>query len=797
MEVNQYPAADMSFIHPIQSIERNMSKNLVLVESPAKAKTINKYLGKDFIVEATIGHLRNLPKTKLGVDVDNAFEAKYLNIRGKGDIIKKIKSLAAKSKKIYIATDPDREGEAIAQDIADILVQNERSTLHRVLFNEITKNGVLKAMKQPREIDGDLVSSQRARRVMDRIIGYKISPFLWKAVIEQSGSSSLSAGRVQSVALKLICDREEEIGKFKQVEYWSIWAFFKAESGDVFKAKLFSIDKKDIRTLPKADMSEEEMNEFLKKYLYIRDESSVTEYFNRILEKKNFIISNISKRNIKRNPQAPFITSTLQAEASRRLKMRPKQTMMLAQKLYEGVDLGSEGTVGLITYMRTDSTRISPDFAAEAKEYIASHIGKEYLPETFNIFSKKNGINVQDAHEAIRPTSMLYSPEFVKSHLDKKSFLLYELIWKRFIASQMNPAQLETTVIEISADEFIFKAFGTSIKFKGYMQVYEEIPDQKTDDDKEEYRNETIPQGLVKDQHLGLKELQKTQHFTKPPARFTESTIIKELESKGIGRPSTFSLIVSTIQDRKYVEMIDRKLFPTKLGITVSNILVKNFPEIINESFTASMENELDQIAQGENDYVKVLNDFYTPFSEALKHVEDKVEKLYCDKCKGEMEIKIGRYGKYLACTNYPECKNIKSFKDYSAASQEPEFTGETCEKCGSRTVFRNGKFGRFIGCEKYPDCDYIKNISFGISCPKCKEGDVVERKTKRNKSFYGCSKFPECDFVSWYKPVDIPCPNNDSVYMEDRYTEKKGKYLKCPVCAEEVIQEEIEELEE
>ncbi len=773
-----------------------MAKNLVLVESPAKAKTINKYLGKNYIVESTVGHIRNLPKTKLGVDVDNNFLPQYVTIRGKGDIVKKIKSLASKSDHIYIATDPDREGEAIAQDIADILNGNSSGKLHRVLFNEITKTGVKKAMESPRDIDEHLVSSQRARRVMDRIIGYKISPFLWKAIIEISGSSSLSAGRVQSVALKLICDREEAIDIFIPVEYWSLWAIFKTEKGETFKAKLFSINGKDIKVRPKADLQGAELNEFLEKYLAIADIENAQKIFDILSSKNNFAISNIVKRNTRRNPSPPFITSTLQAEASRRLRMRPKQTMMLAQKLYEGVDLGKEGTVGLITYMRTDSTRLNEEIVNDVRDLIKDTFGQAFVPEIPNSFEKKKKINVQDAHEAIRPTSLTYTPQFVKPFLDNRSYKLYELVWLRFLASQMTPALMETTVIEVSADEYLFKAFGTAIKFKGFMQVYEEIVEPRENtEDREEYANDTIPFGLEKDQKLGLEELQKTQHFTKPPARFTESSLIKELESKGIGRPSTYSMIVSTIQDRKYVDMIERKLSPTKLGKTVSHILVKNFPEIINEDFTANMESELDQIASGENQYINVLNDFYTPFSQALKKVEDKVEKIPCDKCGSEMEIKIGRFGKFLACSNYPECKNIKSLKDIAAANQEPEYTGETCEKCGGRLVFRSGKFGRFVGCEKYPECDFVRNISFGVPCPKCTDGDVVERKSKRGRLFYGCSRYPECDFVSWYKPVAKPCPNEDSKYMEQRYSVKKGQYLRCPVCAEEV-QLETEESE-
>jgi DNA topoisomerase-1 len=775
-----------------------MAKNLVLVESPAKAKTINKYLGKDFTVEATIGHIRNLPKTKLGVDVDDGFKATYLNIRGKGDLIKKIKSLASKSKNVYVATDPDREGEAIAQDIADVITVPNDAKLYRVLFNEITKTGIKYAMENPRGIDEFLVKSQRARRVMDRIIGYKMSPFLWKAIIEMSGSSSISAGRVQSVALKIICDREALVDKFIPTEHWSIWAIFKTDKEETFKAKLFSVDGKDIKIPPKPEMTAEDWKEFLKENFSINDESSAQKIYDVLTNRDNYEITNISKRNTKRNPSAPFITSALQAEASRRLGMRPRQTMMFAQRLYEGVELGDEGTVGLITYMRTDSTRISDEFMPLARDYIKNTYGKEYLPDTPNTYNKKNKTNVQDAHEAIRPTSIKYTPEFVKPFLEKKAYKLYELIWNRFISSQMNPALMETTVVEISADEYLFKAFGSAVKFNGFMQIYEEIFEQKENaDEKDEYRNETIPLGLEKNQKLALSELKKTQHFTKPPARFTESSLIKELESKGIGRPSTYSHIVSTIQDRKYVEMINRKLVPTKLGKEVSRILVKNFPNIINEGFTSLMENELDQIAGGENEYEKVLNDFYQPFSKALKEVEDKIDKIICDKCGGEMIIKVGRFGKYLACGNYPDCENIKSFKEMAAKSQEPEYTGEKCEKCGARTVYREGKYGRFIGCEKFPDCDFIKNITLGIKCPKCREGEVVERKSKRNRLFYGCSRFPDCNFVSWYKPVDQACPNGDSEYMEHRYSKKKGEYLKCPVCGDEVVQEEVHEIEE
>jgi len=776
-----------------------MSKNLVLVESPAKAKTINKYLGRNFHVEATVGHIKNLPKSKLGIDVENAFQPQFVTIRGKGELLKKIKNLSSKSNNIYIATDPDREGEAIAQDIADFINVKKGQKLFRVLFNEITKSGVLKGMNAPRSIDTALVASQRARRIMDRLIGYKVSPFLWKAVIQESGII-LSAGRVQSVALRLICEREIEISKFTTIEYWSIWGFFETSSKEVFKAKLFSVDSKEIKVAPHAHMSESELDEFLKNHVLLNNESDTLKLFNAVKQKTIFEITRIVKKHTKRNPFPPFITSTLQAEASKALRFRAKQTMGIAQKLYEGVDLGKDGTVGLITYMRTDSTRISPEILVDTRDYIKQNFGENYLPAAANQYDKKKNANVQDAHEAIRPTSMEFTPERVKDFLDDKSFKLYQLIWKRFIASQMKPAELETTVIEISAGEFLFKAYGQALLFNGFMRMYVEINEQTYDpevDDKAEAKNESIPVGLEKNDKLLLNDLKETQHFTKPPPRYTESSLIKELESKGIGRPSTYSSIVSTVVDRNYVSVTERKLSPTPLGIKVNGILVQTFPNIFDVSFTARMESELDQIAQGENEFVMVLSDFYKPFSETLAVVEDKVEKILCDKCGNEMAIRFSRFGRYLACTNYPDCKNIKSFKDFSQESKEPEYTGDTCPKCNNRTIYRNGKFGRFIGCEKYPDCDYIKNISLGVACPKCKDGEIVERRSKRNKAFYGCSKYPDCDFVSWNKPIAKACPNGDSAYLEQKYSAKKGNYLKCPVCAEEVIEEIEAENEE
>jgi DNA topoisomerase I len=726
-----------------------MSKDLILVESPSKAKTINKYVGKNYIVEATVGHIRNLPKTKLGIDIENGFEPKFVNIRGKGDVIKKIKSLAGKSNKIFIATDPDREGEAIAQDVLDILTDAQKEKIERVLFNEITKKAVNEALKNTIKIDDHLVTSQRARRVMDRIIGYQVSPFLWRAVIEAYGSS-LSAGRVQSVALRLICEREDDIEKFIPTEYWSIVAVFTTEKGEEIRAKLYEVNGKQIKVPPKPQMTDEDWEEFLKTNFAITKTELANQIAETLRSKNNFYISDLTKKESRKNPYPPFITSSLQVEASRKLRFRPRRTMMLAQQLYEGIDLGAEGTTGLITYMRTDSTRLSEDVVSEARNFINEKYGEKYLPEKAKTYDQKNKKNVQDAHEAVRPTSLKYTPEFVKEFLDEAQFKLYELIWKRFIACQMESARLETTTVSIASDEFVFRSSGTTILFDGYMTLYDEDLEDKDD---QNGNGLLIPAGLEINQKMSLKELNPNQHFTKPPPRFTESSLIKELESNGIGRPSTYAMIMGTIIDRKYVEQVDRKMIPTELGRKVNTILVKNFSNIFNVNFTAQMEEELDSIAEGEIGYLKVLNDFYEPFSKTLKEVEANLEKIKCDKCGSDMDIKMGRFGKFLACTNYPECKNIKSLKDFAPNGGAPEPTGDVCPKCGSNTVYREGKFGRFIGCEKYPDCDFTKIVTLGLKCPKCTDGEVITRRTKRGKIFYGCNRYPDCDFASWTMP--------------------------------------------
>lgn len=761
-----------------------MAKYVVLVESPSKAKTIKKYLGKDYIVEATVGHIKDLPKSSFGVDIENGFKPKIVSIKGKSDILKKIKSLAKGSEKIFIATDPDREGEAIAQDIYESIKNGEKE-IYRVLFHEITEKGVQEGMNNPRKIDYKLVASQRARRVMDRIIGYKVSPLLWNTLhlIESSGDTALSAGRVQSVALRLICEREEEINNFIPFEYWSIIGIFENEKGNKLKSKLYSYQGKTYKVPDKKFETEEEKEEFHTKNFFIPDEQTANE----LLEKcklELFFISRIEKKIVNRNPAAPFTTSTLQQEASKKLFYRPRQTMQYAQKLYEGVELGKNEIVGLITYMRTDSVRISNDAIEAARNFILENYGKEYLPDSPRIYQSKKQ-NVQDAHEAIRPTNLKYTPEYVKKYLPKELFNLYELIWNRFISSQMKPAQFEQVSLDISGGDFIFRSTGSTLLFKGYLAVYDENgEEQNLDEDINENENR-IPQGLEEGQKLNLLELTKNQHFTKPPARYTESSLVKELDNLGIGRPSTYASIISTLYDREYVVQEDRKLIPTELGKKVNELLVNNFDHIFNVNFTAQMEEELDEIADGTNKYEKVLSDFYIPFKSVLDEVEKKLKKPKCELCGADMEIKVGRYGRFLACTNYPNCKNVKSLKEFSQKDNDEngkELLDEKCPKCGNQLIYRNSRFGKFIGCSKYPDCDYTRPITLGIKCPKCKEGEITARFTKKRRVFYGCTRYPDCDFVSWNKPTGEICPNCQKDLLVIIKTGKKES-LKCNTC--------------
>jgi len=756
-----------------------MARNLVLVESPSKAKTISKYLGKNYVVEATVGHIRDLPKTTLGIDLENGFKPKIVTIRGKSDVLKKIKSLSQKSKKIFIATDPDREGEAIAQDICEI-IKNGEENIHRVLFNEITERGVKEGMDSPHKIDEKLVNSQRARRVMDRIIGYQISPLLWNHMhlIEHSSESALSAGRVQSVALRIICEREVEINSFIPIEHWSIIGTFETEKNEKFSAKLLNYKGKSYKLPESATVDEKYLNEFYKNYFFIKNESEAQN----ILEdckNQNYKITRLDKKIVNRNPAAPFITSTLQQEASRKLYLRPRQTMMHAQKLYEGIELGKDGLVGLITYMRTDSTRLNEESVQSARDFIGINYGKEYLPDKPKVYSSKKS-NVQDAHEAIRPTNLKYTPEYVKSFLSKEQLKLYELIWNRFLACQMNPAKFEQTSLDITGGEFLFRASGSTLLFRGFLAVYDENGEQNQEEEDIDEKTNRIPSGLFENQNLTLNEINKNQHFTKPPPRFSESTLVKELDNLGIGRPSTYASIISTLYDRSYVEQQERKLLPTNLGVKVNRLLVEHFEHIFNVKFTALMEKELDDIAEGTNKYENVLSDFYIPFKEDLQEAEKKIEKPKCEQCGSDMMIRMGRFGRFLACTNYPECKNLKSLREMSPT--QPEVLEYKCPKCNSDLVIRNSKFGRFIGCTKYPDCDYTKSITLEIKCPRCSEGEIVQRMTKRKRVFYGCSNYPNCDYASWDRPTNQICPNCKKDLLVTKFKSGKENIL-CNSC--------------
>ena len=742
-------------------------KALIIVESPAKAKTINKYLGHDYIVEASVGHIKNIPKSQLGIDVEHGFAPEYETIAGKAEVIERLREHAGKARSIYIATDPDREGEAIGWHIARA-VEDKNKSVFRVLFHEITERGITDAMQRPGKINEDLVNSQQARRAMDRLVGYKISPFVWKTVFY-----GLSAGRVQSVALRLICEREEAITSFIPLEYWSIVGRFETPGSDPFFAKLFKVVGADP---------------------VIGDTTTAEGYVNDI-RKQSFVIADVQRKPVRRNPPAPFITSTLQQEAARRLRFSAKRAMMLAQKLYEGMDLGEEGRVGLITYMRTDSTRLSDDAVKEVREYIYTNYGKEYVPHEPRLFKK--GKSSQDAHEAIRPTSTKYTPKTVKKYLDEEMFALYELIWNRFVASQMSPAVFEQLTVDIRGGDYVFRATDAIPKFRGFLQVYDDIAEE-TEPSADEDPVSKLPPNLAKDQHASLSDIVPNQHFTKPPARFTESSLVKELETQGIGRPSTYALIVDTIQARKYVEQRDRRLYPTELGITVSRILVQNFPHLFDVSFTARMEEELDTIASGKQTYEQVMEDFYRPFIKEVEGVDKKSSAIKkslqqmtdekCELCGKPMIIKWGRNGRFMACSGYPACRNTKPLP--GEQEQAKQHTGMKCELCGGEMIMKGGRFGSFLGCSNYPTCKNTKPLSIGVQCPKCKDGYVIERKTKRKRIFYGCSRYPDCDFASWDKPVARKCDTCGNEYMVEKRSATRGEFLSCPSCKAEVAKD-------
>lgn len=684
-----------------------MADYLVIVESPAKAKTIERYLGKKYKVRASLGHLRDLPRSQMGVDVENNYEPKYITIRGKGPILQDLKKEAKKAKKIFLAADPDREGEAIAWHLAHQLGVDENSDC-RVVFNEITKDAIKESFKNPRPINTDLVDAQQARRILDRLVGYNISPILWKKV-----KKGLSAGRVQSVALKLIIDREEEIKSFEPEEYWSIGAGFSKKEGD-FEASFYGTAGKKVK---------------------LTDKKQVDGILS-TLDGDDFTVSQVVKKERKRNPAVPFTTSSLQQEAARKLNFRAKKTMMVAQQLYEGITIGKEGIVGLITYMRTDSTRTSETAQAEAKTHIESMYGEEFTRKT-KAAGKSSAAKTQDAHEAVRPTSVLRTPEAMKAFLSKDQLKLYKLIWSRFLASQMAPAILDTVTVDLLNNDVQFRATGSQVKFQGFMKVYIE-----SHDDKEEEKDNVLPP-LAEGETVTCASIDPKQHFTQPPPRFSEARLVKTLEELGIGRPSTYAPTLDTIQKRGYVTLDAKRFVPTELGGIVNAAVNQYFSDITNAEFTAKMEQSLDHIEVGEMPWVKVIDEFYVDFEKHLKVADEEMEKI---------EIK-----------------------------DEP--AGEDCEKCGSPMVYKMGRYGKFMACSNFPDCRNTKAIikPIGVTCPLCKEGEVVERKSKKNRIFYGCDRYPECEYISWDKPISRPCPKCESTLVEKRL--KKGLQIQCTEC--------------
>jgi len=738
------------------------NKSLLIVESPTKVKTLKKFIGRDFVVMASVGHLKDLPKSKLGVDVDNNFAPEYITIRGKGKILSDLKKEAKKANDIYLAPDPDREGEAIAYHIGNEVAKHTEGKIYRVMFNEITKSAVKEAIKNPTEVNINRFNAQQARRILDRLVGYKISPMLWKKV--QPG---LSAGRVQSVALRIVCDRENEIKAFKSEEYWTITLDLEGQVKTKFQSKLFKIDgnKAEIPNQVGAD-------EVVKN-----------------LKDAEFILDGLVKKERKRNPVAPFITSTLQQEASRKLNFSPKKTMMIAQRLYEGLPVGSRGTVGLITYMRTDSTKFSVEATDAIRDYIVNRYGDKFCPKEPNVYKSKK--SAQEAHEAIRPTDVSILPSEIKEYLEKDMFRLYELIWSRSVSCQMVPAILDTTTFDIKAGQYLFRSNGSIVKFSGFMRVYVESGDDEAAEKDIKHGDKILPE-LNKGEKLKLLEIDPEQHFTQPPPRFSEAMLVKKLEEEGVGRPSTYAAIISVIKDRAYVESEERRLAPTKLGYLVSDLLLEHFPKFMTTKFTADMESQLDQIEVGETEWVKTLQSFYTPFKLDLDEAEKKigdseVEETdeICDKCSQPMIVKWGRFGKFMACSGYPDCKNTKQIakegSDGKAVSESTTVEG-ACDKCQSSLILKVGRFGKFIACSNYPDCKFTKPIDLGIKCPKddCK-GKIAARRSKKGRMFYGCTAYPNCDFVSWDKPVPEPCPKCDNAYTVEKWKKDEGTSIICP----------------
>ncbi len=742
------------------------AKNLVIVESPAKARTLEKYLGRDFQVKASVGHVVDLPKSKLGVDIKKGFTPDFHVIQGKKKVIDELKHAAQGKENIYLASDPDREGEAIAWHIAD-QIGKDHHRMHRVLINEITRKAVQEAIAHPQKLDRQKFEAQIARRILDRLVGYQISPILWKKV-----RRGLSAGRVQSVAVRLVCEREKEIRAFVPQEYWSLTAMLEGRIAPSFAARLAQwrgekIDNKNAR---------------------IESEARVREIMGS-LEGLSWSISQVEKKERRRFPTPPFGTSKLQQEASRKLGFQPQRTMQIAQRLYEGIELGAEGAVGLITYMRTDSTRVSADALQEVRWFIQGQYGNPYLPQKPVVYRSKKA--AQDAHEAIRPTSMEYTPDRVRRYLRREQFALYSLIWDRFVASQMAPALYDQTGFDIEVGEALFRATGQQLKFDGFMRIYTEGKDEE-----DEEQEATLPD-LRQGDSLKLLSLDPRQHFTQPPLRFTQATLIKELDEDGIGRPSTYAGILSNILNREYVTLDERRcLVATELGFLVTDLLVDAFPDILNVKFTAGMENILDKVEEGKEDWQKAMKRFYASFSRDLKKADREMRDVKrqevptdipCEKCGAMMVVKWGRNGEFLACPRYPECKSTKNFTratngDVQVAVEAE--VNETCEKCGRPMQLRWGKYGRFLGCSGYPECKNIRSlekpVDLGVCCPACKQGNLQQRKSRRGKLFYGCERYPECKFATWDRPVAESCPKCGEAILLEKVTKRSGRVRHC-----------------
>ena len=804
-----------------------MAKSLVIVESPTKAKTIQKYLGSGYEVEASLGHIKDLPKKSLGVDLDNDFSTEYVVIPGKEKVIAKLKKLAKSADAIYLAPDPDREGEAIAAHLAEELggepIDSKKTTkavtksIRRVTFNEITRRAVQEAFQRPRDIDRNLVDAQQTRRVLDRLVGYQISPLLWDKV-----RRGLSAGRVQTVALRLIVEREREIKAFVPVEYWTLDAHLHGAKPPVFVARLQGTNPRQ-NVLP--------------------NEAAATELRDK-LKDAIWTVAAVEKRERRQHAAAPFTTSKFQQDASRKLRFSVKRAMMIAQRLYEGIELGDEGTVGLITYMRTDSTRVSNEALAEVREWIGRECGKDFLPESPNTFKSKK--DTQDAHEAIRPTSAMRHPDSIKQFLHEDEYKVYKLIWQRFVASQMAPAVFDQTTVDIDAKNgdqtYRFRVTGSVLKFEGFLKVYEESKDTK--DEEDEAIKHKLP-ALTEGQRLTLKGLDAEQHFTEPPPRYNEASLVKELEERGIGRPSTYAAILSTIQERQYVQKTGGKFIPTEIGFVVTDLLVENFKDIFDPQYTARLEEELDEIEDGKERWTDALNEFYTKFERDLQYAEKHMENVkrmekptdekcercgsplvikwgkhgsfyacsaydkndpssctftkenpidlpdldtadtqdtaheeYCENCGRPMVLKRGRFGQFMACTGYPDCKTTRRLDQAKRVPDIP--LDEKCPQCGRNLLLRHGRFGEFVSCSGYPKCKWVKQNFIGVKCPQCADGELVEKKARRGNIFYGCSNYPKCDFTSAFRPVAEKCPECGSPYLLEKIL-KDGVFLVCP----------------